>query len=189
MDGSLMVKNEYLERSDTEKFDDLDFERLEARFKNSCIVMVPESEIINFSMVQYLDTVLKQYDERFDIEPYIEASLEEVTEDFKEFEDSFDDIHEFCKKIYGGYIEGTNVMSTINYDAEWSYYKVMQTYNAQNIEKLNLPIKVKCIVDLNKKIHKKSNDESENEWLLKMNKLISNSNSDNNLFLAHIEYF
>ena len=151
--------------------------------------MVPQSEIINFTMIDYVNSILKKYDERFDIEPYVEASLEEVEEDFKEYADCFDNIEEFCKKIYGGYIEGSNVLTTINYDAEWSYYKIMQTYMAQNVEDLKLPIKVKCIVDLNKKIYKKSHDQDQNDWYSIINELINNANKDENLFLAHIEYF
>ena len=170
-------------------YTDDDFDKLENNFKNSCLVMVPESEIINFTISNYVNSILKKYDERLDVEPYIEATLKEVEEDYANYSDCFEDINEFARKIYGGYIKGDHIYSTINYDAEWSYYKIMQTYNSDKIENLNLSIKVKSIIDLDKNIHKKSNDESDQEWTNKMNNLISKFNSNDDLFLAHVEYF
>jgi hypothetical protein len=173
----------------SQKFEDSDFEALDKIFKNSCFIMVPESEIINFTMQTYVKNILRHYDERLDVEPYIDASLSEVEDDFKDYEDSFENIHEFCKKIYGGYIEGTNIMSTINYNAEWSYYKPMYTYSAKEVPNLNLPINIKCIVDLNMKLHKKNKTETDDDWNKRMLKLIVDSDVDNNLFLEYVEYF
>lgn len=170
------------------QFEDSDFEGLDKTFKHSCFIMVPESEILNFTMPTYVNNILKQYDEKVDIKPYVEKTLTEIQEEFKEFEDCFENIEEYCQKIHGGYIEGENVMSTINYNAEWSYYKQMHTYTTKEVPNLNLPINIKCIVDLSKKLHKKTNLENQDEWTARMLKLINDSD-DGSLFLAYVEYF
>lgn len=180
--------NQVIEKNQNEQnFTEADFDKLENSLKNGCFIMVPESEIINFSMLTYVGNILAQYDEKLDVAPYIEAKLEDVEEDFKDYEDCFDDIHEFCRKIYGGYIEGPNIMSTINYNSEWSCYKTIHTYAAKDIQNINLSIK--CIVDLNKKLHKKQNSEKENNWNTRMKQIIANSDVNNNSYLTHVEYF
>ncbi len=171
------------------EFKDVDFDRLESSFKNGCLVMVPESEIIKFTMPKYMNMILSKYDEKSDVEPFVEATLAEVQEDFKDYEDCFNDINEFCQKIYGCYIEGENVMSTINYNAEWSYCKVIHTYDLKGLEKADLPTKIKCVVDLDGKIYKRKHDETDDDWNARKKELLDNSNKDDNLFLAYVEYF
>lgn len=183
------IKNfDMLECEKSQEFKDSDFDSLEKSFKSGCLVMVPETEIVGFTMKKYVDTMLKKYDERSDIEPYVEATLDEVMEDFKDYEDCFDNLEEFCKKIYGGYIEGTNVMSTINYNTEWSYCRVINTYDATKYDDIEFPIKVKSIVDLNGILHKKNSDDN-SDWNLRKKELINKHNENNNLFLVYVEYF
>ena len=137
----------------------------------------------------YTNRLLEKYNDKFDVAPYVELTLAELQEDFKDYEDCFDNIDEFCKKIHGGYIEGDNVMSTINYDGEWSYCKVVNTYDYNNINSNVLPDQIRSIIDFDKKLHKKKRDESEEEWANKVKMLLSDSNNDKNLFVTLVEYF
>lgn len=183
---TLQIKNEHYKKDP--EFTDEDFDKLETSYKSGCLVMIPEEEVLKYSIPKYLNNIINKFDERTDVTPFIEAKLEDVISDYKEYEDCFDSLEEFCKKIHGGYIEGENVMSTINYNGEWSYCKLIKLYQLkdldENIENWKFSTEIKTIIDLNGNINRKP--KSIDEWKLIQKKLFEDHPTN---FLGYLEYF
>lgn len=121
---------------------------------------------------EYIKNLLKPYHD--DCEPYVIETMENAMKEYDEDRDCYDDINDYCKKIYGGYIDGANVMSTTNYDALWSTYTYVCDYFPENMDEIILPTKVTMIIDKYGVIHKK------------FPKNIYSDNSD--CVVAYIEY-
>ena len=118
--------------------------------KYGCVVLIP-SHIDTSDQHTYTNQLLKQYCD--EVDPYVVMLLDEVLNEFKEDEDLYEDIHEFCLKNYGGYVDKDNVVSTINYNSIMSSYKIIRIYNAKEMDEILLPLEINIVINKNKELH------------------------------------
>lgn len=165
------------------------FNKLDNILKKGCLIMIPQKELLNYTLFKYVGEVINMYDEHAEIQPYVDTTLEELEKDFCNYTDCFQDIHEFCSKIYGGYIEGDKVMTTVNFNGEWSYCKYVNLYNIDTLDFDNFQIKIRSYIDFDKKIIRKNSKISESEWCEEIKTKFTESSDNGKLYFVYAEYF
>jgi hypothetical protein len=125
-----------------------DLNQANEEIRRGGIVVIPNSAQ---NIQQYITNLLKPYSD--DCEPYEVARVSDVLSEYLEDKEYYDDIHEFCKKIYGGKIDGDRIVSTINYNSLFSEYKIISSYDADEMSNIILPLEVKMVVDKEGKLY------------------------------------
>lgn len=155
---------------------DEDFEKLDNSLKNKAIIIIPGNGVSVLDASKLVYHAMKPYNDQIEVEPYVVSSLDDAIAEYHEDVDLYNDFDEFCLKNYGGYVDGQNIMSTINYDGMWSYYKIRNIHGKGSMfsDKLKESLNdVSFVIDQNYTRYDK--DKSDGEWINKVSDMIINS--------------
>lgn len=148
--------------------------------RHGCIIFI-DSSIENPR--SYTSNLLDNYLD--EIPEYEVEKLENIMEEYEEDKEYYDDIHEYCKKIYGGYIKSDKIMSTLNYDSLMSSYNIKGDYFVRELIDTDLPTKIDLIVTSKKEIFERQNIE-DTDFDIKLKELY---NLDLDGFVVYVEYY
>lgn len=130
---------------------------------HGCYIFVNDREE---NSKKYVTDLLKPYLD--DIEPYEINTLENIKQEYEEDKEFYENVDEYCKKIYGGYIQNEKVMSTSNYDSIMNKYFIKGDYFVHELDTIKSSIVLDLVFGPDGVILEKGKDDTFDEKLKKM---------------------
>lgn len=165
-----------------------DIDHLDEEYKNIAYVFIPNN-IQENDIENYTNNIIAPYNDNYVGLPTIVAKVDDILKEFEEDKYLYDDINEFCLKMYGGYVNGENVVTVINYNSFWCMYKFLGHMTSSTIEMLinsnalNIP---NIVIDVESTFYEKTKVYTEDSWKKKVLEIIETNKKYNIVQLEYI---